>query len=321
MGSSVILPPTGQPTPGPDKGFTSAFIPKLVSFAIDGISPPSTLYIERDDVLQLYATTDQTIEQVIFRVRFLPAAADQPGQPGTATASPADQLKAKVQTIKIVEQRFAFPILPGITVKDLNLGEGYLLSVSAVCTSAQDRGRTYAGAQLVRSTPGNPIQVQQLFADYITSQTATTWPGGRMLHPSESTGFSKSFNVVNPAAGADFVMVVPAGLRFQAKSFSATFVASASVATRNISVIVDDGANIVWQTDVTAGVTAGQTVAVSGTTTNAAVGIVATTLFVVIPPGLYLPAGWRIRTNTANIQGGDQWSNIWFAIEQWLASF
>jgi hypothetical protein len=96
------------------------------------------------------------------------------------------------------------------------------------------------------------------------------------------------------------------------------FTASATVASRNPQVAVDDGANTIWAHDTAAAITNGQVAAIVGTGTNAPTGVVTTTQGFVLPPGLIMPSGYRVRMSTQNIQVGDQWSTINFLVEEWL---
>jgi len=170
----------------------------------------------------------------------------------------------------------------------------------------------------VRGTGGPQPATQLLLGDYTDQFSDIGWPGGPQHHYLEGPGYKHSIQQANPGAGADFVFATAARQRVRVESFTAQFAASAAAANRNIEVIVDDGANVVWRTSVPAVVTASQTVQVSGTGSNQPTGIVTTDFTVLIPPGLILPPSWRLRTATASIQAGDQWSAIWLNAEEWL---
>jgi hypothetical protein len=316
VGSGVILPTPGQPTTGPDTTFKSATVPNLVSFGIDKVAPPSPLYIQRDDIVQLFGMTTKPGGEIFNAIiRFLEAAPDVPGQPDKPS-DVAPPEPGATQTIKTVSVSFACP-QDSQTTSFFALGEGYLLSIAGntLSVGGNVRGVSFMRAALSRPPIGLSFTSQSLFADYVTRTCAPGWPGGRILSSGEGTGQILSFQVANPAAGADWTLVVPGFRKFYVQSFQAQFVASAAVANRNISVIVDDGVNAVWTHDVSAAVTAGQTVQVVGSGTSAPVGIVPTILPLVLPPGLRLTNTMRIRSSTANLQAGDQWSNIWFLVE------
>lgn len=124
-------------------------------------------------------------------------------------------------------------------------------------------------------------------------------------------------DVGNPAAGADWSYVIPAGNWQMVVAAHNTFVTSATVANRGPSFNITDGAgNELWAQGITAVVPASSfiellfQVALSFTSTAPAAGINAITL-----PPLWLPPGFTIRSNTSALQAGDQWSNI----HLWLA--
>lgn len=319
MGSSVILPAPGQPGKGPDAHFKTATLPTLVSFALNNIGPPSPLYIQRDDTLFLQCTSSRAGgDTFTFFWRFLQAAPDVAGQPDTPAGSQVPTPGGLItQTVKTQSQQI-------IVAQDatnqvlIPLAEGYLLSLDVVVTNAATRGQSFARAVLARGLATSVNPHQPLFADYCTKNMTPGWPTGRNLSGSESTGAVLSFQVANPAAGADWILTVPGTRRFAIQSFAATIVTSAAVANRNVQIIVDDGANVVWTHSVPAAIPASTTDTIVGTGTNAPAGVITTIQAVVLPPGLRLFAGMRIRSLTGNIQAADQWSNIWFLIEQWI---
>lgn len=317
MGSSVILPAPGQPTEGPDPHFSTGAVPNLVDFGFHAIDPPSTLYIQRNDVLNVEVITNQPLETVRICTRLLLPVMPLPGQPDTGT--PVFQATPQRGGTNIVEGQSNIAPTALRTAQFLNipLMEAFLLSVNAFSTVATTRGQTFCQVILQRAGGGSGAS-QTLFADYVTLNKNLSFPGGRALNPIESNGWSHSVQVPNPAAGADWTLTVLPGQRFSPKSFLAFFTASATVATRQVNVIIDDGVNAVWQDDIATGFTASQSGAVAGAQTLATAGVFVTEQFVLIPPGIFLEPGWRMRTSTTGIQAGDQWSSIWFAMEEWF---
>ncbi len=93
--------------------------------------------------------------------------------------------------------------------------------------------------------------------------------------------------------------------------------ANAGVA-RAVELIVDDGVNVLLRVAANAtqpiNTTAQYTIGALGTPST----IVATDLSINIPTPLILEPGWRVRTNTVNINPADQWSAIWQNSEEWL---
>lgn len=321
MGSSVILPPTGQPAKGPDPSFKSATTPNLVSFGFDHISPPSGLYIQRDDILNIGLLSNQVGEIIQGTFRILQPYPQIPGQPDAPP--PAGGGASRVGPGVITTDRFTVNYTAALRnnqVTSIQLQEGYLLSLGVQASVALQRGQTSVRITLNRGPGAGIISsvAQVLLSDYLYVGQPAGWPGGRQQQGTESTGFLHSLQVTNPAAGADWTFTVPNQSRMRVTSFNANFTASAAVANRQVTVSVDDGANIYWQHDVAVNITAGQAGSIFGTGTNATTGANPLLLSVVLPPNLNLPAGHRIRSNTVNIQAGDQWSAIWFGVEEWL---
>jgi hypothetical protein len=302
-----------------DPNFKSTSLPAITRFAWTDIQPPSPLYVLRDDVLLLQAIPGQGVgnDTVNFNYRFLRVPEVQGGQPSDL-AQPGGGRGVVDYGIIDTGVDILTTAANGVLVsKTRTLGEGFLLSLAASGSTAPQRGDMFARAVLLRGggTFGNSAQL--LFADYVTAFQAAGWPGGRALNSAEGPGALRALVVGAPGAGADWTMIVPTATRRKVVSFTATFTASATVANRNINVIVDNGAGalVVWQDDVPVAVTAGQVVSVNGTQTNTPTGIIATELFVVLPPGLSLPQAFRVRSSTAGIQVGDQWSAITMLIE------
>lgn len=322
MGASPILPTPGQPVEGPDPSFQSGSTPAIVTFDLQGISPPSALYVQRDDVLLLQAASSIVGEAVTFNGRLLLAPLPRGGQPDVpgVGVSPLDLLNSNIievfgETIPLPNQRTPVSVLRG-------LAEGYLLSLTAIAApgGATFRGQTFAKASIVRAGQQFTSIRQVLFSDYAIGTNPIGWPGGRALAPEEGPGFRISRQQANPAAGSDWTFACQANQRVGIISLSAVLTASATVANRQVELIVDDSVDVLWRTSATANVTASQVVAFSACPTNTSPGVITTDQTLVFPPGLILAPTWRIRTLTTGIQAGDQWSSIFLNLEEQLVS-
>lgn len=109
----------------------------------------------------------------------------------------------------------------------------------------------------------------------------------------------------NPAAGAEVSQTVPAGERWTLKSLVVQLVTSITVASRRVSLVIDDGTNVIAR--ITAGATQAATetrdyhfLANLGYADSAFESNVLDTGM----PELVLPAGYRIRTITENLDNG-----------------
>jgi hypothetical protein len=321
VGSSVILPPPGQPKRGPDPTFKSAAIPNVVSFGFDHVSPPSPLYVQRDDVINLQMITSQAGEIVDFNIRFLLPYPPQPGQPDVHGAQPAEV--TQVAGGYLVTYNFSIlqsGALRTAQNQNVQMTEGYLLSVAATARTATFPGQTFARVTLNRfRTTGSPSTAAlPLIQSYVTIGTVYGWPGGTLKLISEGPGWLHSIQVANPAAGADWTFTEPANSRVRLQSLRALLTTSATAANRNIQLQITDGVNTVWIASAPASVLASTTQQFTAVGTNSPTGVVTTIFAVVVPPALLLPGAWTIATVTANIQAGDQWSSIWLGVEEWL---
>lgn len=112
------------------------------------------------------------------------------------------------------------------------------------------------------------------------------------------------------AAGAELgAITVPAGEVWELLALAATLVTDANAANRQAQLIIDDGTNVVFQSDSPSNQTASTTgtyVAGSGLERQD-VGVPTSTRQWALPTALILTAGFRIRVVTTAIQAGDNW--------------
>lgn len=319
MGSSVILPPPGQPVEGPDPHFVSGSQPNYVSFSLTNVAPPSPLYIQRDDVLQALWFSSVAGEAIIISGRYLlppfppGAAGPQPDTKGPALIS---QAPATVQPFAL---RFASTGVLTQQLSNIPLAEGYLLAVSATSTAAISRGQTWVEAILLRSPAQSTLHVQTLFADYCTQSYFPSWPNGRIIHPTESTGFRTLQTVTSPAAGADWTFTVPSNSRFKIISLNAVLATSAVAGNRQVQIeITNAGGSVVWVGAANANIPASTTANVSATGTAPLTPVITTDVYCLLPPDLFLEGTFIIKAVTAGILGGDQWSAIQMYVETYI---
>ena len=124
--------------------------------------------------------------------------------------------------------------------------------------------------------------------------------------------------IANPAAGAEWTFTVPAGQVMEILSLHWVLATSAAVANRVSGFEILDGAgNVV-------GIWRGGAVQAASLTENYSIGPFDGqsdpngnfgAIIVPAPQGLHLPAGFTIRSLSQNLQAGDQYSQIWMAIE------
>jgi hypothetical protein len=271
-----------------------------VRFALSELPPPSHLYIGVDDSLAVTGITSQTAEVVTVNARLL--LTDGRIEDMQFVIRPSNT-RAVLRTL--------FP-----------LAEGFLLSVSASAAVAVTRGQTFVRVGIQRAASGANQPSSMLMADYVTTASAPGFPNGRILTPTETTGWVHTVTVGNPAAGADWSAVVPTNTRWRVISFFAQFQTSATVATRAVSLAVTGGGQFVFVGSAIATQLASLINDYSGAQLTPYTPGLATILTLPIPPNLYLSqlsGGTNsVASQTNNLQAGDQWSNINVLVEEWL---
>ena len=147
----------------------------------------------------------------------------------------------------------------------------------------------------------------------------------------DGPGVIRTITGTQPAAGAEVSEAVPANARWKLRSFSVVIVTSSGVANRNVSLVVDDGtATNRYQmyteatpTNITASLTRTlqwQTGYDSSTAAFQSLTDTQTVLYkACLPNDFPLGKVSKIRTKTANIAAGDQYSAPIYEVEEWLA--
>lgn len=320
MGSSVILPPQGQPAEGPDTSFHSAAVPNIITFTFSNIAPPSTLYIQRDDRLHVKIKNSVAGMGYIISARLLmpigplPGQPDQPSPPEVVTAQ---QGRGWINTI----QQELFPTANRVPNEfDIILAEGYLIDIAVAFDGSLgtvNRGQAYITAGLQRGVAGG-FRFMQLIADSPGIDMDLGWPGGSLRAPTEGPGFIHTITVGNPAAAADWSFTIPAGARMKLRSAQAQLATSATVANRFPFLHLTDSVNEYALFTPSAAQVASLTVVYHwspGATQQAVISsqeVVATLSDMVLPPGHV------IASTTPGISAGDQWSAIVLSVEEWI---
>lgn len=295
----ALTDPTGQPGPMQPGDYTPLSQARYVQFKSTNIAPPAALYLRLDDTLRCRVATSAAGFTVALAYRFM-------------TANDGFVHQGVVN----------FPVggSRAFSPSSLALGEGFLLGVNVFAAGPVTiRGQSYAIVDLVPGGQGvAPGGLQTLCSGYIVGAEAIGWPYGRVIDPTEGPGWIHSQQVANPAAGADWSFTVPVAARIRIRSLSATLTTSATVANRVPQLMLTDGTNVYYVMAPNQAVSAGITSTVSAGPTNVPVigapGFVPLTL----PGDAILPAGHVVKVVTAALQAGDQWTNIWLALEEWI---
>lgn len=260
-------------------------------------SPPTALYVSRDDRLWL-------------RVRN--------AVPGVVVSVFARHVEpnGRVQLLR-------FDLTPASDRSEsfatFDLGDGYLLSLAVVASAgAVQRGQCFVQVGLLRDAAAARVLSALLVSDYLASAGALGWPGGLIRSSLDGPGHMIQFTPANPAAGADFTITVPAGARWRVNVGRLIFVTSAAVAARRMVLVLDDGALVYFEQDTFETQPASSSDSYCFTAYGFLAAALVTLHMVPMPPDLVMPAGHRLRSVVQNIQAADQISAIHFLIEEWV---
>jgi len=200
------------------------------------------------------------------------------------------------------------------------ISEGFVLSASAfvIAGAVNFPGAAYYRLVLVHGNLPQPDVQVPLIEDYISGSYIPTWPITPPHMPQRDGGHVRAVVFSAPAAGADFLITVPAVVRWRFMSLRASLTASATVGNRQVRIAVDDGANIFNACGSSVVQTAGQTIGydfVAGLSTSGANANEAT---IGAPGGLVLAQGFRVSSVTTGILAGDQWSTQIVGVEEYV---
>lgn len=150
------------------------------------------------------------------------------------------------------------------------------------------------------------------------------------IHRALGSGIMRAIIGTDPVAGSDFVETVPAGVQWRIVSIYATFVTDATVIGRRVKLAMDGGAlpdfyrseanGSLPGTGQPANITDVYIWAITGRTSIVATPIGPPLTFDLLIPlanAIILGPGMRFKSETLNIQAGDNWGAPSFLVEEW----
>ena len=199
------------------------------------------------------------------------------------------------------------------------LGEGWLINVSVRASSSSPDSRSvWAALNIVRGLTGVQQPLGALTSGYVTENEWLIWPGGQQRDMLEGQVNLRSITGTNPAAGVNITETVPVGARWRLLSCRFVLVTDATVASRTVTLTIDDGVTVYFAASSTANQAASQTGDYTASATGFAGGTAANFFAIPLPPNLLLLAGHRINTTTQLFQAGDNYGAPQLAFEEWL---
>lgn len=199
------------------------------------------------------------------------------------------------------------------------LAEGVLVNVQLrVTTGTAIRGHVFALLEIARGSVGAVQPLGTLLQGYLTSGARLAWPGSLLESSTAGAGRIRSITGTDPAAGVEISETVPAGVRWRVLSFWFTLVTSAVVANRTPRIVVDDGALEYFRAGAGATQAASLTQIYDGSPAPPIANTGGGPIMIGLPYQQVLMAGHRIKTSTALIDAGDNYSAPQYVVEEWI---
>ncbi len=130
-------------------------------------------------------------------------------------------------------------------------------------------------------------------------------------------GRIRSITGTDPAAGAEISETIPDRRRWKLQGLIFTLVTDSTIATRSISIVIDDGTTPLYQRPFLATQAASLTYIYSFYNWTDFETQIDSRVFIPLPT-FTLSSGFRIRTTTTDLQAGDNFSAPQLLAEEWL---
>lgn len=190
--------------------------------------------------------------------------------------------------------------------------------------SVPKRGQCYTEVEINRGD-FNMHEGAPLIKAYLGGSEHTGWPYGVVEAKASGKGGMVLTTIAAPGTGAEWTHTVPTNCRQQPISLRWTLTTNATVANRQVIVIIDDGTNIFWSGTAPAVQAASLTHAYILSTAprldSIAPPVGAVQQHIPLPTGLEISENFRIRLATANFQtggGGDAESAVQALMQEWI---
>lgn len=205
-----------------------------------------------------------------------------------------------------------------LAASNFRLGEGWLLSLQLVSNSTPIVGQTFVRVATTRGAGQAGTALMTLMQGYCGALQALSWPLSPIVNTISGRGVIRSITGTDPAAGAEILEVVPTGARWRPIALAVSLVTDATVTNRSPELFFSDGTLAFYSCDPPAVQTASLNRFYNGSCGGERLAAIAENPQWNIPNELILLAGFKIRTNTLNLQAGDNWAAPQMLVEEWL---
>jgi hypothetical protein len=272
--------------------------PPFVAFQPGSVPPSQFVYLQLNDWITVNCLSNVANQPIQVKYRYLTPQSD------------------------IKEGTLNFTISGTFGAVSFQIGEGWLLSI-AIEQFGGGASSEFVHAQVVltRTPTGIPhlLTYALIWQGYIPAVAPTGWPGNPSKDPTDGAGVLRTISGTQPGAGADILETIPSNRRWTLMGFLAFLTASAAVANRTPQFIIDDGSSPIFFGAATFTQTASQVIQYSGSPSIPSQTPLSTNVLIPLAMPMPMKNPMRIRSSTAGLQAGDQWSAPHYLIVEWAS--
>lgn len=192
-----------------------------------------------------------------------------------------------------------------------------IMASVVVGNGAYMQGDAFVTLELV----ANNDVLYELLSGFVLNRKSLSYPQGGGQYPRPNGGRLRVVNGTDPAVGAQILEVVPLGRQWRIIAIRFAFVTAAVVASRRVHLVLTDGFTDIL--DVFTGIdqltseTRNYSCAAFGTTTDFADD---NDILLPLPQGIILDEESEIKTDTTNMNAGDNFGAPKILVEEFLIS-
>lgn len=207
-----------------------------------------------------------------------------------------------------------------VATTTIALSEGWPLGFTVrASTGTPTSGAVWVLLELVRGQGSAAVVVETLGSGFVTANVPLQVPGAANCGPTDGAGCLRVIAGTSPGAGVEISETVPANARWQVLTFRYQLLTSATVANRQSALLADDGAvNLFYAGGDAVEAASGTYLYSYGTGFAPIAGGPTNALGRSLPSPIFLPAGARLKTQTINLQAGDQYSAVNYLVREWF---
>jgi hypothetical protein len=290
VGGAPNTPPNGPPPSNPQTA------PNLVSFDPKQAVPQQPIYLQRNDIIGFNILSNKVTERILINYRFL---------------TPEGEIK---------EGQFDTGLFNFNFFGTIEIYEGWLLSFAARSLQGATLGTwSFLQAVVFRAfSPSSGINSHAvIWQGFVLFNAYNGWPGTPAKEITDGAGTLRTITGTTPAAGAEINEVVPSNRRWTLLAIRAAITTSAAAANRFPGFQLDDGVNIYFQAHTNLALPASNTQNYDGVPGGIFYNDGSTNVLLPLPNSVLTKSAWRIKTNTGNIQAGDQWTAPQYVVAEW----